>query len=301
MICCCTSETPMYALGGNTGGNVATAQKVLMTSLTSSTIAGAALSTARSTLGAAANPGSAGYYAGGQTGATAGTNVATTDKLTYSSETTAVTTTANLSQARKSVTGLSERSTKAYFAGGDTGAGVVRVATTDKLTFSGDSTAAVAGANLSSARGVVAGVTNGSTDGYWFGGNNSAGSAVTTCDKTVFSSDTTSALTTGNLTSAQAACGGTSDGSTKGYITGGANFINKFTFSSETCAAITGQLTTGASAAVSSNGTNAVMVGGAVVQTAVRALAFSTDTNTGGLGSISPGTQAFAGTCTAAL
>jgi hypothetical protein len=81
----------------------------------------------------------------------------TADKLTYSTDTTAAQTTANLSQARNYLAGISE-GTKGYFAGGNTGA---IVATADKLTYSTDTTAAQTSANLSQARNLLAGIDGG--------------------------------------------------------------------------------------------------------------------------------------------
>src|SRR5262249_58724949 len=138
------------------------------------------------------NPGMAGYAMGGNTTSTA--TVVTADKLDFSNDSTSAKTTANLSQPRSQLYGVSERVTKGYVAGGFTTATpVVAVVTADKLTFSGDSTAAQTTASLSTARKASVGISEGTTKGYLGGGY--SGSIITTlvvtADKIGFSSHTT--------------------------------------------------------------------------------------------------------------
>ena len=96
-----------------------------------------------------------GYFAGGYTTAV----VATADRITFSTGTTAAFTAANLSQARERAAGLSDGSTYGYFAGGRITTGTA-VATADRITFSTGTTAAFTAANLSQARGAHAGLSD---------------------------------------------------------------------------------------------------------------------------------------------
>jgi hypothetical protein len=203
------------------------------------------LSQARySNAGGISNPSVAGYTLGGAT-SPGTTYVTTADKLTFSNDTTAAATTANLSQAREQGAGLSERNSKGYYGGGRTGGAATSVTTTDKLTFSGDSTSAVSAANLSLARGNVAGMNGTSAKGYWAGGATGAVTNPTSvADKIAFSSDAISAQTTANLSAARTQLFGGSDGSTKGYWAGGQSGAgvarnDKITFSTDTTAALT--------------------------------------------------------------
>jgi hypothetical protein len=72
----------------------------------------------------------------------------------------------------------------------------------DKVTYSSDTTAAVPGGALSSAR-YNMGATGNSTNGYFGGGNTPA--AVSTMDKVTYSSDTTAAVPGANLSAARGA------------------------------------------------------------------------------------------------
>jgi uncharacterized membrane protein YdcZ (DUF606 family) len=94
-----------------------------------------------------------GYFAGGTTGAV----VATSDRINFSTGTTAAFTAANLSQARSGLIGVSDGFEYGYFAGGTTGASVT---TADRVTFSTGTTAAFTAANLSQARELLAGVSD---------------------------------------------------------------------------------------------------------------------------------------------
>ena len=226
-----------------------------------------------------------GYFVGGRT--TTEAVVVTADKITFSTDTTAACTTANLSQARQGLAGLSEGSTKGYFAGGYTAAAFV--ATTDKLIFSTDATAACTTANLSQARRHAAGVSERSTKGYFAGGHtDAAGGQVVTVDKITFSSDSTAACTTADLSQARHSSAGVSEGSTKGYIAGGYTSsacvatADKITFSTDATAACTSANLSQARnslAGVSEGSTKGYFAGGssgAVVTTADR-ITFSTD------------------------
>ena len=232
--------TKGYLAGGRTtgGGTVATAYRLIYSSDTSLLQASANLSSARYTPAGCNGDGSKGYFAGGNTGAAV--SVATADKITFSNDTTAAQTTANLSQARWAVGGISENLTKGYFAGGTTTTGAtVMVATTDKIVFSNDTTAAQTTADLSQARRGAAGCSGEGTKGYFAGGD--TGLSVVTTDKVIYSTDITTAQTTANLSSIRYAAGGISEGSIEGYFAGGdagagspTVSTNKITYSNDT-------------------------------------------------------------------
>ena len=176
-----------------------------------------------------------GYFAGGWSGAV----VVTADKLTYSSDTTAACTSADLSQARYALAGIGYKDTKGYFGGGGTCAIVI---TADKITYSTDATAACTSADLSEARRYLAGISQGTTHGYFAGGYSDASTG--TADKTTFSSDSTAACTSANLSQVRWGLAGVSEGSSKGYFAGGNTgaivaTADKVTYSSDSTAACT--------------------------------------------------------------
>jgi hypothetical protein len=90
--------------------------------------------------------------------------------------------------------------------GGYTGGYVV---TADATDFAARTTAAVAGANLSQARNVAAGFSDGARYGYTMGGYTSA--YVATADATDFAARTTAAVAGANLSQARQGAAGFSD------------------------------------------------------------------------------------------
>jgi hypothetical protein len=237
----CSGEgTKGYFAGGFTSVEVTTTDKITYSNDITSSQASANLSLARFYLASISDGSTKGYFAGGRF--TGFQYVATADKLTYSNDTTAAQTTANLSQARASLAGVSGTSTKGYFAGGDTG-GISYVSTADKLIYSTDTTTAQGSANLSQARFSLAGCSGDSTKGYFAGGI-SGGVYRQTADLLTYSTDTTAAQTSANLSQARSALAGVSEGSTKGYFAGGNNgsyltTADKTTYSTDTTAAQT--------------------------------------------------------------
>lgn len=242
---CCTgggstaSSAVCYHLGGSSSSTGSTfynkIDKTLFATDVSYQIA-ATLSTSRQAAGGAAEPSVSGWTIGGSTAGTGTTNVATADETDFSTDATSVRVAAALSIARSEPAAVSERSTKAYFAGGVSNQVPLGNLTNrgDMLTFSTGTTASQTTANLSTSNSGSRGMTEGTTKGYYLGRQSSAVS-----DKLTFSSDTAAAQTTANLTGAIAWGGTISDGSTKGYYSGGvsaseATFGNKVTFSTDT-------------------------------------------------------------------
>ena len=158
-----------------------------------------------------------GYFTGGY-----GQNIfdvkIQTNQFTFSTETTAAQTTADLSQGRRLLSAISDGEDKGFICGGDTSSST-RVATADKITFTTDVNNARTTANISQARYSLAGSSEGRSKGYFAGGDTTA--FVATSDLTTFSTETTAANTASNLSQARGKLGGTSEGSTKGYFIGG--------------------------------------------------------------------------------
>jgi hypothetical protein len=302
----------MYALGGadallSTIYNAC--DKIDITNEAASAVSSGNLSSNRFGAGGVANPAVAGYACGGATNST--TTVTSADKLTFSNDTTTPTSSSNLSAAREQVACLSERSTKAFLAGGETPG--TKVATSDKLTFSGDSTSAESTANLTSIRTGPGGMNANSARGYFCGGSPSTVvNCVNTVEKIAFgSTDTTSALgTTLHVKKEQMGCG--SDGSTKGYWHGGQTFngtdggVDKMTVSTDTDSSL-GVSNTNAQAlgAGGSDGNKFIHIGGNDANfgatAAGRKVTFATDTEAGFGGTLNHARQAPAGFSQAAL
>jgi hypothetical protein len=197
-----------YAMGGNTTSTatVLTADKLDFSSDNTTSKTTANLSQARTQLYGLSERSTKGYVAGGFTTAAPVVAVASADKITFAADSTAAQTTANLSTPRKASAGISQGTTKGYWAGGYSGSIVTScVVTADKITFSGDSTAAQTTANLSAARAEAFAGSDGSTKGYWCGGQ--TGSVKSTVDKIAFSTDTTAALTSQSFNQAFGASG----------------------------------------------------------------------------------------------
>jgi hypothetical protein len=306
----------MYTLGGLSGTSfpaaVATADKTDFVAETTSAAASANLSGNRANCGSAANPGVAGYVTGGTTNISTTVDLATADKTTFSTGTTAAVASANLSQPRQELCGLSERSTKAYFGGGGhyVGGILTAVATADKLTFSGDTTSAVGSANLSAARKFPAGMSEGTSKGYWAGGFTAAATAVvTTVEKLIFSSDTAAVQASAALTVARFGIFAGSDGMSNGYWAGGQNggplsTIDKTVFATDTTLALAATIFRNEGSS-GSDGNKLFIMSGSISDPSGQKLTFATDVisavGTGGAGNLSVARQSCCGFSTVGL
>lgn len=155
-----------------------------------------------------------GYVTGGMTGA----NVATADRISFSTGITVANTASNLSVARNGLAGVSDGLTYGYVAGGYVSAATVIA---DKIVFSTGITAANTASNLSQARNGVASLGDGLVYGYFAGGHTGAVSNVV--DRIVFATSVTSANTVSNLSQSRYNLTGLGDGFTYGYFAGGNN------------------------------------------------------------------------------
>ena len=175
-----------------------------------------------------------GFFAGGQDG----TATVVTDRTTYSTETTAAVSGANLLAIRYYHIAAGP-STKGFFCGGY-GPGP-RIATSERTTYATESTGAASGATLSSARDRV-GAAGNASKGFFIGG--STGSVVATADRNTYASETMAAVAGANLSVARhllAAAGNAS----KGFFAGGFTSVvvataDRCTYSTEVTAAVSG-------------------------------------------------------------
>jgi len=235
--------TAGYMSGGRTNLTFAdtnSIEKIVFATETTSSIAGTLQSVRWYQVGMA-DGATYGYWTGGVTGSsTPYTNV--TDKITFSTETVAAATTANISPARRYHSPLSSPATGAgYAAGGSTNAYVNSV---DKITYSTAARAANA-YNLSQVGGFKLPMSSGGTYGYWCGGLTGSGGTLTTqTDRHTFSTDVIANNASAVLVVAKRIAQGASDGATYGYMSGGYStaFVStsdKMTFSAGTFAADT--------------------------------------------------------------
>lgn len=316
MICCCNAVSANgYVCGGDFGGAMTTADRIVFSTEITSAVTGANLTVARYELVGLVNPDIAAYYLGGVTAA--GLSVVA-DKLTFSSETTAAVTTANLPNAQAAYqAGVSERSTKAYVAGGYSTPAFTVTKKAHKLTFSGESTSAVTTADISTVRYQGCGVTDGSTKGYFLGGATTGGGTYqVTADKLTYSSDTTAAQTSANLSLGRGGSQSCSEGTTYGYVLGGRTVsglssgtvgtTDRITFSTDTTAARTAMGFASFEGCGMSDGTRAILFGFNVppaTQFFVSKLVFSTEaiTTLGASAALSTGRASYGGACTVGL
>ena len=185
----------------------------------------------------------------------------TTNKVTYSSDTTAAVPGAYLpGRIFSAATGSSAAG---YFGGGDSPS-PSKISRMDKITYSTDSSSSVPGASLSNGRSNLA-ATGNSTAGY-FGGGLVPG-AVSTMDKVTYSSETTAQVPGASLSVARQYLAATGN-STAGYFGGGGDptrsTMDKVTYSTDTTAAVPGaNLSSGrASHAATGNSTAGYFGGG---------------------------------------
>jgi len=311
---CCNKAAQAYWQGGAIAGSISviTANKTDFGTETTSAVTSANLSQARFGVASVGNPATAAYTAGGTTSSP--TQVATADKTTFSNDTTSAQTSANLSTARAEIAALSERSTKGYFAGGYTGnASGPNYTIIDKVTFSGDTTAALS-AVLSQARGALAGISEGTSKGYFGGGDLTGSSSVKTADKITFSGDTCAAQTSAQLSTVRDSLQGGSDGSTHGYWVSGEDVLHgsifqgydKLTFSNDTTTTLSKILQRWGGASASDGNKLFIAAGNDAVSGTiayVTKITFSNDTPTviGGAGNLSQARFYLAGVSTVAL
>lgn len=189
-----TSCNGFYNGGVAPAGTVTTADRTTYSTETTAAVPGANLSQAKFGGGAAGNQVKGFFSSGGTNFASPYSLVATSDRTTYSTETTAAVPGANLSQARILISAVGN-DCKGFFSGACTPA---FLATTDRTIYSTETNAAVTGANLSQARGAASSAGN-SCKGFFSGGRTGAASVGATADRITYSTETTVAVPGANL------------------------------------------------------------------------------------------------------
>jgi hypothetical protein len=169
--------------------------------------------------------------------------VVTADKATFSTETTAAQTSANLGGERFKISSGGNE-THAYYIGGCNNSDVSQT-TGYKLTYSNDTTVANTSVNFPAARSDIYMAVY-TTAGYSYGGSTSANSNdQTAAYKTPFTTDTTAALTSANLSTGRASGTTLSSDTAAMYLGGFRNtpgfftaqtIADKMPFSTETTA-----------------------------------------------------------------
>jgi hypothetical protein len=227
-----------YFAGGETSvaHGTAIADRILFSDGITSANTVSNLSQARGYLVGLSDRSTYGYFAGGYIGSS--TYVSTTDRIQFSDGVTAANTISNLSSIRGCMASCSDGNTYGYFAGGATTNEVTNWSTNviDRITFSNGTTAVNTASNLSGTKRYLAGLSDGSTYGYFAGGY-TWDTILATADRITFSTSIASANTVSNLKSARFGLAGLSDGSTYGYFAGGHTgaivaTTDKITFSS---------------------------------------------------------------------
>ena len=193
------------------GGGVATMDKINYSTDTTTPVPGAALNGSRFYL-AATGTQVAGYFGGGlQPSTPTAVDVATMDKVIYSTDTRTTVPSASLSGARSRLAATGN-STSGYFGGGSSPG-----LTIDRIEYSTDTRSTVPGASLSGARYDLA-ATGNQVAGYFGGGSQpSIPGPVATIDRIEYSTDTRTSTSLGFSRRQLAATGN----STAGYFGGG--------------------------------------------------------------------------------
>ncbi len=212
-------NTKGYTCGGYSSARITTTDITFFASDVTTTINSATLSLARNDYAGLSTYVNKGYIAGGATNSAYTNSI---EFLYYSNSTSVAQTTVTLSVARGSVGSISQPNIQGYLAGGATSS-VTFYATTDKLVYSTDSCAAQTTANLSTVRQQAAGISECQTKGFWAGGFSSSAAILATVDKITFSTDTTVAQTTSNISTSRSAASSPTQGSSKGYVLGGSS------------------------------------------------------------------------------
>lgn len=232
-----------FFAGGQTPTVVANGVATVFSSETTSAVLGTNLSQARWGGGSSGTL-DKGYIAGGAPTASApfGGLLATTDRTTYSSESTAAVSGANLTGVRLYISAAGNQD-KGFYSGGITPA---QVATSARISYDSESCAVVAGAALSQARYMGGTATGNSDKGFWSGGLSAPATFLATADRTTYSTESTAAVTGANLSQVRWAAAGVGN-EDKGFISGGTITAPTFyattgrtTYSTEVHAAVTG-------------------------------------------------------------
>lgn len=161
------------------------------------------------------------------------------DRLTFATDTFALTTSANFKRpgtTSRIAPGAVGNSVKAIYAGGYDRGFVSYVNTVEVTTYSNDTTAYNSAAALTAGR-TVGGSAGTNTKGFFAGGSNN--SNLATAEKTTYDTETTVAVSGANLTTARSSCAGAGNLEKAFFSSGFSTPTDKITFSTETTVAAT--------------------------------------------------------------
>lgn len=216
---CSGTNLKGYVLGGSTSGYSGPqnkAYKITYSTDVLSTVVTANLSLARTKAASVSEGTTKGYVVGGSTDNTTFSSVG--DKITFSTDTTAAATTANLTQARRGLMGLDGNDRRSYFVGGLTNATIgTAVTTAEKITFSNDATTAVTTASLSVAKAYSAGCMGDFYRGYISGGS----PTTRTSQRINYSQEVVANVASADLDISITNGSGLNQSISKGYFAGG--------------------------------------------------------------------------------
>jgi len=182
----------------------------------------------------------AGWFGGGYNLGPGSAGRSTVERMTFATDTSALTITGPLSQARRQL-GSAGTPTAGWFAGGYIlGGGPGILSRVDRITYSTDTATASVRGPLASARYYIAGTSNYTTNG-WFGGGGNFGSPVSAVQSITYSTDTATAVLRGPLSIARTAVNSTGT-SSYGWFMGGASpgvvsTIDRIDYSNDTATA----------------------------------------------------------------
>lgn len=224
---CGTSDGTVYgySMGGSnaTPAYVATTDRTTFSTSTTAAHTPANLSTARSDAMGISDAATYGYVLGGIT--SGDVIVVTSDRLTFGTSITAAYTPTNLPVAHRGGVGLSDAAIYGYSIGGQTTTGVGPISgTAYKITFASSTLAADTRADfVVDNRFYAASVSDGAVYGYVLGGfSSSSFGRTSSAERLTYSTSIMASHTPANLSDAFQSSRGLSDGSTYGYIAGGA-------------------------------------------------------------------------------
>lgn len=246
--------TKGFFVGGGNPGLLATSDKITYATEITGLASSANSSVVRNSLAGRGN-GDKAFFSGGQD---SNTNALTiTDRTTYSTETTVSVTGANLTQAMR-LTSAAGNVDKGFIIGGSGPSPTYPVlSTANRTTYSTETTAAVASANLPTTTQFMAAASN--SDKAFFSGG-TPGTITTVANKTLHSTETTAVVSGANLSQARERPGAVGN-QDKGFFAGGQTPItlvtaDRTTYASETTAAVSGANLSQARAGTSGAGNN---------------------------------------------
>jgi hypothetical protein len=203
------------------------------------------LSTAVRGLAATSDGTTYGWWAGGFTGADA---TAVVQRTTYATDTAATVTRGPLNGKRTYVTGIGT-SAYGWVGGGNIWApSYANVDTLERITYATDTATASTRGPVGYAASGIGGTSDGTTYGWWAGGNGNPSPFTSNIYRTTYATDTATATARGPLSSANGYIAGAGN-ATYGWFSGGTNpsyvsTIQRITYATDTAtASLRGPLT----------------------------------------------------------